>query len=200
MEIIRCVKVYDSIGNSISNKVSKILCILYPLKSSIICETVMKQPDMYSCRVFSFVFTASLIFGQNPFNEHYIIDGSNICKTWTLRNHLRDILINKLLLPFPTVITIDASVTHREEHDTPTVKCFKTIKLKIVLKYKSHKTITNKIAKATKQCKEISTVRKNEEMFAFNYLTNIDYVNNTEVKTGLMNKTCHFCYILKWSE
>lgn len=64
----------DSLDNSISNKVSQILCILYPLKSSVICKTVMKQPDMYSCRVFALEFATSLTFRRNPFNEHYIID------------------------------------------------------------------------------------------------------------------------------
>ncbi|KAL5246448.1 hypothetical protein ACI65C_013856 [Semiaphis heraclei] len=132
----------DAIGHWLSYHCIIILDILYPSKSNVVFKSVIKQPDGYSCGVFAIAFATSLKFGRNPSDECYIIDYNNmICKTWTLRNHLNNILVSTLLQPFPTHHSHVAQSTDILSLKNKKIKIIKT---KTAIGRKKRKSIINK--------------------------------------------------------
>lgn len=133
---------YDSLYHTLNDNLFEILDILYPSKSNVVFKSVIKQPDGYSCGVFAIAFATSLIFGRNPSDECYIIDYNNmICKTWTLRNHLNNILVSKLLQPFPTHHSHVAQSTDILSLKNKKIKIIKT---KTAIGRKKRRSIINK--------------------------------------------------------
>lgn len=188
---------YDNLYHALNDNLFEILDILYSSKSSVVFKSVIKQPDGYSCGVFAIVFATSLIFGRNPSDECYIIDYNNmICKTWTLRNHLNNILVSTLLQLFPTHHTHVAQSTDILSLKNKKIKIIKT---KTAIGRKKRKSIINKNIRIAMQGNKKNIEWNNKEKSAFNYSPIVDYKNSRHIKIGLMNKLSNFCDALKWS-
>ncbi|XP_055685438.1 uncharacterized protein LOC129791330 isoform X2 [Lutzomyia longipalpis] len=91
---------YDSMNGEILNReAERLLGALHPhlkpLRKFVTFHTVMRQPDNIMCGIFAIANAVSYILGINPCEQKYDI--------MRMRNHLKLILVEGEILPFPTI-------------------------------------------------------------------------------------------------